>query len=232
MRGCARPGLPSRSAGFTHPNSTPSASALPDPCSASRPGPLRGSRAARASLDTCARLRLSVSMIVAAGSRPCGPASLSNNHGSVKAASDRRSHLKANAKHSSGRSDRSAAQEPRSGLTATGRCGRRLARGVRSVGTSPAMADRQFPERSAFQRAPPLSASGDVIHTTGDSAETRPAPHPTSPREGAGRGEERRHALLSPLAPDERFAFAAERLGDPDLFLDPNFIFLRKRKSC
>jgi hypothetical protein len=44
---------------------------------------------------------------------------------SRSATSERRSHLKANAKHSSGRSDRSAAKEPRSGLTATGRCGRR-----------------------------------------------------------------------------------------------------------
>jgi len=34
----------------------------------------------------------------------------------------------------------------------------------------------------------------------GDSAETRPAPHPASPREGAGRGEEKRRAPLSPLA--------------------------------
>jgi len=67
LRSCARPGLPSRPIGFPHPNSKPSGSAVPDPCSASRPSPLRGSRAARASLDSSARLRLSVSMIFAAG---------------------------------------------------------------------------------------------------------------------------------------------------------------------
>ena len=89
--------------------------------------------------------------------------------------------------------------------------GKRCARAVR---TGPARTGRQFLERSAFRRAPPVPASGYGIHTTGDSAETRPAPHLTSPREGAGRGEERRHPLLSPLAPDKRFAFAAERLGE------------------
>jgi hypothetical protein len=46
------------------------------------------------------------------------------------AASERRSHPKANAKHPSVRSDRSEPNEPRSGLTATIRCGRRRSKHV------------------------------------------------------------------------------------------------------
>ena len=54
--------------------------------------------------------------------------------------------------------------------------------------------------RASRKRAQPNSARAARRTHLGDSAETRPAPHPASPREGAGRGEERRRAPLSPLA--------------------------------
>ena len=78
----AAPPLPASGAtGFTHCNSKSSWSAVPDPCSASRPRPLRGLLVSLASLDASARLRRLAFMAFAAGSRPCGPASLSKDHG-------------------------------------------------------------------------------------------------------------------------------------------------------
>jgi hypothetical protein len=103
------PPSPARGAiGSTHPSSISAGSAVPDPCSASRPSPLRGSRAIgrsqerpsldglwRASLDPCARLRLLASMVFARRSRPGRPASRSKDHGNETATSGRRSHREA-----------------------------------------------------------------------------------------------------------------------------------------
>ena len=96
--------------GFTDSSSTFSRSALPDPCSPSRPSRCA---VAYASLDRCARLRPLVSMIF--GER-VGRAAGSAHQRSWK--QERR----IGASRSS-RSDRSAAEERRSRLTATGRCG-------------------------------------------------------------------------------------------------------------
>ena len=62
--------LPAKPTGFTHRDSKSSWSAVPDLCSASRPGPLRGLLVSLASLDPCARLRLLASMIFAARAGP------------------------------------------------------------------------------------------------------------------------------------------------------------------
>jgi hydrogenase maturation protease len=57
------------------------------------------------------------------------------------------------------------------------------------------MAERSI---EAWERAAFLPPSPTAFTRLDDSAETRPAPHPASPREDAGRGEERRRAPLSP----------------------------------
>jgi hypothetical protein len=121
------PFSPLAGAGFTLRNSKSSWSAVPDPCSASIarrktgvpsdalwPGPLRGSRA-RARALTPAR-----------GSGSWFPWSLVNGAGPQAGSSHQRP-WKQNAAsgwrcHPKGRS---AAEQPRSGLTTTGRCGRR-----------------------------------------------------------------------------------------------------------
>jgi hypothetical protein len=72
---------PPQAIGFTHPSSISAGSAVPDPCSASMSGPLRGLLASLAIIDPCARLRLLVSMVFAGRSRPGRPASRSKDHG-------------------------------------------------------------------------------------------------------------------------------------------------------
>ena len=57
------------------------------------------------------------------------------------------------------------------------------------------MAERSV---AAWERAAFLPPSPTAFTRLDDSAETRPAPHPASPREDAGRGEERCRAPLSP----------------------------------
>ncbi len=119
--------------GFTHQSSIASGSALPDPCSASRPSPFHGSRATartperpsldglwRASLDPCARLRLLASMIVAA---KAGLATGSEQQRSWK-------QIRRIGTAQSPRSGRSEAEERRSRLTASSRCGRRHPKGA------------------------------------------------------------------------------------------------------
>ena len=113
-----------RPKGVTHPRPLSWRSAVPDPGSPSRPSPLARVARSRASLDRCARLRLLASMVLRG--KPARRAGFAQQRPWMhSAASERRSHLKANAKRSSGRSGRSAAEQPRSGLTAAGRSGRR-----------------------------------------------------------------------------------------------------------
>ena len=165
-----------RAIGFTHPVSKTSGSAVPDPCSASMSSPLRGLLVSLANIDPCARLRLSVSMIYAAQAGPAGRLRSAKIMEALR-------HI---GPAQSPRSGRSAAEQPRSGLTATGRCGRRPTKmcecrsplagegrgegGARPTATSRACARRDRPSAPR-----PLAAAGRLPRPARFGARNAPA---------------------------------------------------------